>query len=107
MTDDSDRRGTERVSLMDAVTIDHGTGAFEASCINLSSSGISVWAPYAAPAGALVLTLTLGGQRHTLHGRIAREFVSDGGAVWGIEFFGVDARTQEILTRFVQESSAA
>jgi hypothetical protein len=66
-----------------------------------------VWAPYKAPAGALILRLSLGEEELTLQGRVAREFESDGGAVWGIEFFGLDARAAEMLNRYIADNSAA
>jgi hypothetical protein len=65
--------------------------------MDLSHRGLSVWAPGKAPQTPLRITMAIDGRPVILKGRVARQFESDGGAVWGIEFADADGDDQESL----------
>lgn len=70
--------------------------------MDLSRRGLSVWAPGKAPQTPLRITMAIQDRPVILKGRIARQFESDGGAVWGIEFAEDDHEEDlQIVTDYV------
>jgi hypothetical protein len=66
--------------------------AVAATALDLSETGVAVWATGERPLGTVRVRINLGGPRETLlEARVAREFRSDGGAVWGLEFLRLGA----------------
>jgi len=106
MSSAEERRITTRVGLMTEVSVDHGSGPIPLTTLDLSVTRISLWSTNPAPTGALTVELPLEGRNLSLHGRVVREFTSDGGSVWGIEFFGTDHRTQGALASYIATASA-
>ena len=100
---DSENRGSDRVSVMTEVEIDVGGEVIKVTTMDLGLGGLSVWAPYASPGGPVVVRLPLddGIAPLTLPSRIAREFQSDGGAVWGLAFDGLDSTQRARLEVFL------
>jgi c-di-GMP-binding flagellar brake protein YcgR len=104
MADLAERRDATRVSLLSEVTIELPTGReVSATALDLSVSGISVWAPGIAPRQPVKVRLELADDSAPIElaARVAREFESDGGSVWGLEFQGLDDETRERLVDFV------
>jgi c-di-GMP-binding flagellar brake protein YcgR len=83
-----DRRGDERQSVMLTVEIDLGGAQMTATSMDLSASGISVWAPDGIkPLGEFNVSFEFDRRGPiTLPARVAREYESDGGSVWGLAF---------------------
>jgi hypothetical protein len=72
--------------------------------MDLSRRGVSVWASGKPTVGPLRITMAIEGRPVILKGRVARQFESDGGAVWGIEFADDDDGDHEnlqIVTDFI------
>lgn len=100
--DDKERRGAVRAHVMVDVKIVGEQRTIQATSLDLSPSGISVWADDGhAPQGTLELSFDLEGTSLSAKGRLARSFQSDGGAVWGIEFADLDAGTKYQLNSFL------
>ncbi|GEM_PF-5660671 len=93
---------------MTEVSVHHGvSGRQHLTSLNLSSSGIALWGPSKAPTGALRLDLPLGSEHVQVRGRVVREFESDGGSVWGIEFVGVDAGVRGTIASYIAAAVAS
>lgn len=92
MDEIDDRRGSGRVYIMTTVSLQVGGQTVEATAMDLSLTGISVWAPEGiSPSGPLKVTMQIDDPGPiTLDGTVARQFESDGGSVWGIHFENVD-----------------
>jgi hypothetical protein len=92
MDEIDDRRGSGRVYIMNTVSLVIGGQTLEATAMDLSMTGVSVWAPEGVdPSGGLTVTLQIDDPGPiTLQGKVARKFESDGGSVWGIHFENVD-----------------
>lgn len=104
MADLAERRDATRVSLLSEVTVELPTGReVSATALDISVTGISVWAPGMAPRQAVKVRLELadGSAPIEVAARVAREFESDGGSVWGMEFQGLDEETRARLSIFV------
>lgn len=72
--------------------------------MDLSRRGVSVWAPGKATHEPLRITMAIGDRPVILRGRVARQFESDGGAVWGIEFYAdvtADEENLQIVSEYV------
>ena len=84
----ADRRGDPRIGVMASVQIDLGGAQLEATALDMSISGISVWAPQGIkPIGEFKITMTVDHRGAiVVPARLKREFQSDGGAVWGLAF---------------------
>lgn len=84
----------ERVSIFSqTVTLEYGGETREASGIDLSASGIAVWAPGASEGDEVRVTLSFEDWLVVrLDGRVVRQFGDDGGSLWGIEFVPSEAR---------------
>ena len=65
--------------------------------------GIAIWGPGPAPKGPIKITMELEDASITFEvdGEVVREFESDGGAVWGVAFRGVDDTTRDKLRAVV------
>ena len=88
MDEIDDRRGSGRVYIMTTATLIVDGATIEATAMDLSISGISVWAPEGVSAAGLHgVRIEIDDKGIIeLDGRVARQFESDGGAVWGIQF---------------------
>jgi c-di-GMP-binding flagellar brake protein YcgR len=83
-----DRRRDDRFSVMTSVEIDLGGARLSATAMDMSVSGISVWAPDGVkPLGEFTIVLDIDKRGPIeLGARVAREYESDGGSVWGLAF---------------------
>ncbi len=106
MTDDDERRNSERASLMTEVEVEFGGQTLTTTALDISRTGLSVWAPEAAPGVELVLRFELEGSRLTVRGHVAREFHSDGGAVWGMAFLDLDEQLEARFVEYVARNAA-
>ena len=84
--EDSENRRALRVNIANEVVMEYGGRSVRASAMDLSRRGMSVWAPGTATGVPIRLTMALTNRPVILRGRVARQFESDDGAVWGIEF---------------------
>ena len=77
-----------------------------ATAMDLSETGVSVWATGHKPNAALRVRLPLNDGLDSLEvdGAIAREFRSDGGSVWGIEFSGLDDGARMRLKLYINKN---
>ena len=74
----------------------------QATTLDLSETGIAVWGPEGPPPKAVELTFELDdGEPLALRGVVVRQFESDGGAVWGIEFRELESSARARLRAFV------
>ena len=104
MAELAERRDAPRVSLLSEVTVELPTGReVSATALDISVTGISVWAPGVAPRQPVKVRLELvdGSTPIEVSARVAREIESDGGSVWGLEFQSVDEETRVRLDAFV------
>ncbi len=104
MTDEPDRRTSPRASLFSGIRVVLPDGnEIEATAFDIGRRGISIWASGVRPQGRIRLTIPLeeGEAPLVVDGRVVREFESDGGAVWGIEFADLPPEAAERLERFV------
>lgn len=100
--DETERRGATRAHVMVDVEIVGERRTIKATSLDLSPTGISVWADDGdAPQGDLELKFDLDGTSLSAKGRMARSFKSDGGAVWGIEFGKLDPSTKIQIDNFL------
>jgi len=100
--DETERRGAQRAHVMVDVEIVGERRTIKATSLDLSPTGISVWADDGtAPQGELELKFDLDGTSLSAKGHLARSFQSDGGAVWGIEFAHLDPATKTKLDNFL------
>lgn len=88
------------------VVLEYGGHSVRVPAMDLSHHGLSVWAPGKAPQTPLRITMAIDNRPVILKGRVARQFESDGGAVWGIEFApaeggGDDQENLEIVSAYV------
>lgn len=81
----------------------------EATAFDIGRRGISIWASGVRPDGLVRLTIPLDESEPPLvvDGRVVREFESDGGAVWGIEFVDLPEADAMRLARFVEARKEA
>jgi len=84
-----------------AVTLHHRGGETTATSLDISEDGMAVWAQGNTPSGRVEVAFELEERKVLIVGRIAREFRSDGGSVWGIAFESRDQRALRIVERFV------
>jgi c-di-GMP-binding flagellar brake protein YcgR len=106
MADLAERRDAPRVSLLSEVTVELPTGReVSATALDISVTGLSVWAPGVAPRQPVTVRLELvdGSAPIVVAARVAREFESDGGSVWGLEFQSIDEATRVRLEGFVHQ----
>ena len=68
------------------VVLEYGDRRLRATAMDVSERGMSVWASGKAPLDPLRITMAANNRPLILSGQVAREFESDGGSVWGIEF---------------------
>jgi len=104
MAEHADGRRAQRVSVSHEVILEYGGRSMRVPAMDLSRRGVSVWAPGKAPQTPLRITMAIADRPVVLRGRVARQFESDGGAVWGIEFAsdeGGDQENLQIVTEFV------
>jgi hypothetical protein len=103
---DQESRASERVSIMTEVEIDVRGDVLSVTTLDLGDGGLSVWAPYASPGGPVRVRLPLDDNLPPLEvaGRIAREYQSDGGSVWGIAFEALDPRDKARLQAFLAKA---
>jgi hypothetical protein len=92
MDEIDDRRGSGRVYIMTTVRLEIGGQTLDATAMDLSLTGVSVWAPEGVePKGPLTIGMEIDDAGPLkLQGTVARQFESDGGSVWGIHFENVD-----------------
>ena len=104
MDEIDDRRGSGRVYIMTTATLDVGGQTIEATAMDVSATGISVWAPEGVdPSGPIGITFQIDDAGPIrLTGILARQFESDGGSVWGIHFEGVDPSVTKRLEAYVE-----
>lgn len=83
-----DRRGDDRFSVMCSVELDLGGPPIFATALDMSVSGMALWAPDGIkPLGEFRVLLTIDDRGSMeLSARLAREYESDGGSVWGVAF---------------------
>lgn len=86
---------------MVAVTIRHRDGVTHATSLDISETGMAVWADGDAPLGRVELLFELDASPVHLVGHIARQFQSDGGAVWGIAFDSLDRARLRVIERYI------
>ncbi len=99
-----ERRDAPRVSLLSAVELVlPNNKVVGATAMDMSETGVSVWATGQRPNGVLRVRLPLEDGLAVLevNGSIVREFRSDGGSVWGIEFQGLDDGVRTRLKLYV------
>ncbi len=84
-----------------AVTIRHRGGVTHATSLDLSETGMAVWAEGDAPLGRVELLFELDTTPVHLVGHIARRFHSDGGAVWGIVFDSLGRAPLRVVERYI------
>jgi hypothetical protein len=97
MAGQSEGRRAPRVSVSHEVVLEYGGYTMRVSAMDLSHRGLSVWAAGKAPQTPLRITMAINDRPVILKGRVARQFESDGGAVWGIEFADAEGDDQENL----------
>jgi c-di-GMP-binding flagellar brake protein YcgR len=103
MDEIDDRRGSGRVYIMTSVKLEIAGQTLDATALDLSQTGVSVWAPEGQSApDTLSITMVMDDKGPmTLSGRVARQFESDGGSVWGIAFDGVQPDQQARLDAYL------
>lgn len=106
MTDDMERRNSQRASLMTEVEVEFGGRTLTTTALDISRTGLSVWAPEAAPGVDLVLRFEFEGSPLSIRGQVAREFHSDGGAVWGVAFLELDEQLEARFIDYVARNAA-
>ncbi len=109
MSDETERRTSPRASLFSGISIVLPDGTVrEATAFDIGRRGISIWAEGVRPQGAIRLTIPLadGGPDLVVEGHVVREFESDGGAVWGIEFTNLAPADADRITRFVEATES-
>ena len=90
---------------MTDVKLEGESRTIQATSLDLSPTGISVWADDGeAPRGRITMTFALDEKLVTVGGRLARSYQSDGGAVWGIEFENLDEGTKAVLESFLDRN---
>jgi hypothetical protein len=102
-----ERRVSDRIHVMESVEIDLGGARLEATALDLSVTGVSVWAPQGiTPVGDFTITMRLD-QRGPMKvaARLAREFESDGGAVWGIAFVDPPPEVCARIEAYLEQNS--
>ena len=104
MSDEPDRRTSPRASLFAGIHV-----VLPATAFDIGRRGISIWASGVRPDGLVRLTIPLDESEPPLvvDGRVVREFESDGGAVWGIEFVDLPEADAMRLARFVEARKEA
>lgn len=99
MSDEIDVRRSERVSLSREVLLEC---TMRVNAMDLSAEGVSVWVPELNTDEPVRITMAIDGRPILLTGRVVRQFESDGGAVWGLEFTSFENdESQRILVDFV------
>lgn len=103
MADAADRRHGPRVSVFNDVTVELPTETLSATALDVGVGGVAIWGPGPAPRGPIKITMELedASISFEVDGEVVREFESDGGAVWGVAFRGLDDSTRDQLQAFV------
>ncbi len=104
MDEIDDRRGSGRVYILTTVSIELNGRVMDATALDLSVSGISIWAPEGETAnGPIKIKMVIDDHGPLLvTGKLAREFESDGGSVWGIAFQGIDDGVTKRLEAYLE-----
>lgn len=104
MDEIDDRRGSGRVYIMTTATLEFDGHTVQATAMDLSLSGLAVWAPEGAtPGGNVLIKMEIDGQGiFEVDATLARQFESDGGAVWGLAFQGIDAAKHARLDAYLK-----
>lgn len=107
--DDESRRGGDRVSYMHEVLLNYEGTKMTLNALDLSPQGVGVWGPASCPAGPFKLSLPLDDSLGPLvvDAKVARQFQSDGGAVWGIHFIDLDDEAKRRLADYIARQHAA
>lgn len=94
---------------MQEVTIDYEGSQMTLSALDLSTNGVGVWGPARCPAGPFKVSFPIddGGAALKATGRVVRQYHSDGGSVWGIQFTEIDEASARRLAEFVASLSSA
>lgn len=102
--DDTDGRQAERVALSREVLLEL---TMRVNAMDLSSKGISVWVPEMNTNEPIRVTIAIDGRPLVLSGRVVRQFDSDGGAIWGLEFNSSENdESHRILSEFVDSQAS-
>ena len=87
------------------VVLEYGDRRLRATAMDVSERGMSVWVSDQAPLDALRITMAVDNRPVILNGQVARQFESDGGSVWGIEFDAhEDTESWQILKAVVEDA---
>jgi hypothetical protein len=88
---------------MSEVLLDYEGTKMTLNALDLSADGVGVWGPAQCPAGAFKLSLPLDDALGTLtvDAKVARQFQSDGGSVWGITFIDLDVAAKQRLRSYI------
>jgi len=94
---------------MQEVTIDYEGSQMSLSALDLSANGVGVWGPARCPAGPFKVSLPIedGGPPLKATGRVVRQYHSDGGSVWGIQFTDIDDASSQRLAAYVVSLTSA
>ena len=92
-----------RVSYTDDVVVEDKGTATTLSGLDLSAGGLGVWGPAECPSGTFKVSFALSDklERLVVEAKVARQFQSDGGAVWGISFVGLSELAKKRLRAHV------
>ena len=95
------------MSVMVDVTLEVDGKLVHAKSLDLSGSGMGVWAPHSIPGlhRRIDVCVDIDGAEMKLRGEVVREFSSDGGSVWGIAFRDLDRRTASRITNCVARAT--
>ena len=106
--EDESRRTGDRVSYMSEVQLDYEGMKMTLNALDLSSEGVGVWGPAQCPAGSFKLSLPLDDSLGSLvvEAKVARQFQSDCGSVWGIEFLGLEEAAKKRLEAYIARQNA-
>lgn len=101
--DDELRLNGPRVSYTDDVVVENKGEATTLSGLDLSAGGLGVWGPAECPSGTFKISLPLSDELGALvvEAKVARQFQSDGGAVWGISFISLSEAAKRRLRAHV------
>ena len=102
----AERREAPRVSMFSSLELVLPNGEIVgATAMDVSETGVSIWATGERPNASFRIRLPLDDGLDPLEvdGVIAREFRSDGGSVWGIEFQGLSEGAKMRLKLYVEK----
>ena len=94
---------------MSEVQVDYEGTKMTLNGLDLSPTGMGLWGPTNCPAGTFKVSLQLDDALAPLeaNARVVRQFHSDGGAVWGVAFDGLDAEGERRLQSYIARQAAA